>query len=459
MRGSCFLMILIFTIRKLRKINVEKIGVVAEYDFNVDHILDLYPSYQKDGSIVFLVRLSEGTQLYRFTGDELSHIEIPDADIGYDWMYYNDVTYVLAEVDNRHSVISIYDSNIDITYLDELTGEKEIMSIRFVVKPFLVVLVENYEGDRVGYSICYEPGKLVSRPANVVGLYTYSSLLQSFNHSPHLIIEDGNQVGLMNMNNEKDRDKELLQLDLYYPAVYYLSPDEVIVIGQREIHDSTSVTGKILDGKGNIVYEFPDQVLALEDYKRKIVHRDLEIQKVEGAYMISSQDMVHYFIESKNYTYEPSLYQAKLQEKLTEAQATLEQLEKEGSKASFKKQVYIYTSTGEGWIVLGYLAVFILVFGGIYFYEVLNEKNYKKRIEKAFANGGKKIRANVRKVEMTGVTLNELPQVKLTVESRWEDKMTRVKYKTYIFPYAPITEDSSVDVVYDSVKKKVIGSA
>lgn len=439
-----------YTAPKLLEINVDTNEVENVWPFSIPRFTQFYPSFQQNGEVIFIVKENNDIFLYRYNG-ELSEIEIPDfqleAGLHSRVVTYNNATYLIGKLQNQFALLSIHNGQVSVHPIKDLSGIQNITDVQFSFFNGLpIASIATYEEEFYGLSFYYEQDSLQSKLITSVNRVTDFNLLLTIQKASEMVIERMNKLYVISNTNVGMKE---FDVPLFYPRIKYLNDETNIIIGLERIEDPSSVKGMIVKPNGELLQSFhiDDENMLLSD--------TLIVQKTPNAIALISDTAGTYYSDAVHYTYDVADYHTMLVSQITQYEGKVNQLIEEGQKPSIQKMSYYFSQTTDGLNLIIIFFMFVLVIVIVILADLYVTNRNEKRIQRAFARGGEKVNATIVNARMTGVYINELPQVELFIEFQFNGARKRKKFKKLVVAYAPPTIGSRVRVVYDPVKDKV----
>ncbi|MBG9987402.1 hypothetical protein HZY88_00230 [Aerococcaceae bacterium DSM 111176] len=117
------------------------------------------------------------------------------------------------------------------------------------------------------------------------------------------------------------------------------------------------------------------------------------------------------------------------------------------------RNFFAYSDMGIPFLIgsLIILGMATIIFSFLYFFLTRRSRN----ISKALNNGGEIVNATLYEMEQTLVSVNNNPQVKMTVTFGYNGELKRKEFKAFVDYLQPPRIGSQFDLVYDPVRDKL----
>lgn len=117
------------------------------------------------------------------------------------------------------------------------------------------------------------------------------------------------------------------------------------------------------------------------------------------------------------------------------------------------QRYFANSDTGIHFLIASLIIIVIatIIFSFLYFFLTRRSRN----ISKALDNGGEIVNATLFEMEQTLVSVNNNPQVKMTVTFGYNGELKRKEFKAFVDYLQPPRIGSQFDLVYDPVRDKL----
>lgn len=276
--------------------------------------------------------------------------------------------------------------------------------------------------------------------------------------TPYIHIHS-NQLHFSNGDNSTDRVKMETPKEIFYPAIFSLSGDNVAIIGKDSIKDNATKIGYIYDSTGRelrfdlspFITENQELFTDYEDmtFQIQLQNDILYTMSNQQAYALdlassSSLPPADWNAFSEMYTHLKTAKENEAAETLAAGQAhSTEKLRDYLENSSHVKAVVI------SWIVSTLFIILMMIV------PVLVSRRYMKHIQAAYDNGGGLVQTTIESIRQTGVYINDQPQVELIVSFTYNNQQYERSIKITTSLINPIGRTDTVAFVYDPILDKL----
>lgn len=243
--------------------------------------------------------------------------------------------------------------------------------------------------------------------------------------------------------------------ELFYPELFSLTEDLALVIGGTGVRDVDPISGYIIESTiGNVIKAYEQS-----DIWKEYNDSEFQIQFDESSNKLFvsgnnyagkidlDNDNISYYDQ---YDYEVALTNHKdslLQER--------DQLIEEGTAFTLERMVdFIKNDTGPIVLVVNSIAFAIFPFIMVLSF-LSRRRRARNELERIYENGGRRTAGTIVSFRETGITINDRPQVELTIKFDHNgDELIR-KAKINVSILTPPRVGNLINVIYDPVRNKL----
>lgn len=430
---------LLFTI-----VNHETQEITYEEMLESNPFNDVAVAYQEDG----IALLTKGGILHAYflQDAKLDSLALPnlstDTYLHQSTIIFNDVIFSLVENDSILSVLAIHNGQMEVQTLEQLTGLADIVDARILPHSKIPVIQVNfYEGDNllIGLGVDPELHVIATAPDDHEGRLTIEAAIYQ---SPTFIKLFGTDIQLV---DKTTLESSTLDIPLFYPQVFPISASETVIIGQEDLHTEDNYNVGLYQNDGTLLQSFTTQSSSELEV---IAHRNNNIYA-------GSSTAAGLFHENNYHTFTLNDYNATSIEEVTQIEQKIKEQEKNPAIWSEERMVSFIKNNESfrniSYVTIIYIIVVVIIAGTI---KGINLTS-KRRIERAYANGGGKIFGTISSVVQTGTYINEQPVVSALVLFTFnrENLKGKVKYTANLI--SPPKPGDRIEIVYDPVKDKL----
>ncbi len=300
-----------------------------------------------------------------------------------------------------------------------------------------VVHIEDYEGNDYYYDLYQNTGELKTYSDNPPFWEIDDDLISAI-ADPEIILEDA--------------DDAAVAANIFYPEMAFLNENTVLIVGQNTVSENSGTSAYVVDGTGqNTIASFPQSELGkgIDDtqYFQAFLYNNLVYTSSEigsSSASLNAGTVDSFGIDDF---------------KLVAANRA-ETLEAQGSEFSLSKiQSFLQDSPGAITLLVNsvvFFLTFVIVPLLIPAFSGRRSKRRQKRIDQAYANGGRVVPATIVSMERTGLIINDDPEVRISFSFNFNGVNMVKEEKAIVSLINSPRVGEEVEVLYDPVRDRVL---
>lgn len=431
---------------------------------------NIVSTYQNDGIVMLTANPNEESRHYYYeSGKEVEKLDIPtivDVPItDQASLVYNQMLYTVGQNENEEFIVLIVkDDDVEVVNLSEIPElvlaidagfEQPSLSVSGVIYPILNLRTYDQEA----YYIVLAPNRSGDYPIvkDLSSIHQKDDILyeEFFDASTPYIHIYKNEPHLSSLDYSVDRVKMELPEKIFYPKLFYLSDNNVAIIGKSSFSENGSILGYIYDSTGtelrfDLTPFIQENSALFTDYEQSSfqiqLHNDILYTMSEEQANALDLALGTSMPTANGDVFSEVLFQSTKQ--LTEEADEVLEAGKVNTEEKFND--YINNSSSAKTIGTVWLLATLIV-SIILFIPFMVTRSYVKNIQRAYDNGGGRVQAVVQEVIPTNLYVNDIPHADLIVRFtyRFQKHERKLRLRTNIKEVLEVGD--TIEVVYDPV--------
>ncbi len=417
------------------------------YSIDSDTFGDSFVVYQSD-DVIFVTKGEDNqVNLYQYQyGQEPTLME---HEILYNDHYLNqnstrfgnDFFTVGSNSEGDYVALALIDGSVTITNFSQMDNIENITDIEMHTNPanYPVVKLSNFEREEFYYDLM-QPDASLEHFSDLSRTEIDDHYISQFTDAETFLTSTTDTIHAVN---------------LFSPDLTLLNPDTFLLTGKTNQQANGPVRASLLNETGeDLLTELPDLEIWIAfdggyDPQASIVDDTIYLSTTEEAGIISlaSGELVsHTGMED---------FEAAIEDTVIELEQEADRLEEEGETFSLERVQHFATQSIDGRGILWFsLLMFVIpIFGLSIIFYFMGRK--RRNIKKAYANGAEIVPAKLISMKRTGVSVNDNPQVRMTVEYTFRRQVKQGEVKEIIDMLQPPQVGDEFDLLYDPVRDKL----
>ncbi len=356
-------------------------------------------------------------------------------------LFGNDFFTVGSNSEGEYVALALIDGTVTITNFSQMNGIENITGIEMHTNAanYPVVKLSNFEREEFYYDLI-QPDSSLENFSDLSRTEIDDQYINQFTDAESFLTSKTDTIHAVN---------------LFSPDLTLLNPDTFLLTGKTNQQANGPVRAFLLDETGqDLLMELPDSEIWIPfdsgyDPQASIVDDTLYISTTEEAGVIS---LTNAELVSSTGVED---FEAAIEDTVAELEQEADRLEEEGETFSLEKVQHFATQSidGRGILLFALLMFVIPIFVLSVIFYFMGRK--RRNIKKAYANGAEIVPAKLISMKRTGVSVNDNPQVRMTVEYTFRRQVKQGEIKKVIDMLQPPQVGDEFDLLYDPVRDKL----